>query len=49
MSPNAVRFMFEIAKAGSMVMLAAMKPFGPILTSPEQRKELPAELADHEP
>jgi hypothetical protein len=49
MSPHLVRFMFEIAKAGDMVMLPAMEDFVPILSLPEQRKELPAELAENDP
>ncbi len=49
MSPDAVRFMFDIAKTGDMIILAATEPFTPILSLPEQRKELPAELADNTP
>ncbi|MGA3269306.1 MAG: hypothetical protein ABSE16_21125 [Verrucomicrobiota bacterium] len=49
MSPHLVRFMFEVAKAGDMVMLPAMEDFVPILSRPEQRKELPEDLAGNEP
>lgn len=49
MSQHLVRFIFEIAKAGDMVILPAMEDFVPILSLPEQQKELPAELADNEP
>jgi hypothetical protein len=45
MGSHLVRFIFEIAKAGDMVILPAMEPFVPILTSPEQIKELPPGLA----
>lgn len=49
MSPDAVQFMFDIAKTGDLVVLAAMKPFVPILFWPEQRKNLPTELACNDP
>lgn len=49
MSPHLSKFMLEVAKAGNMVILPAMEPFVPILSRPEQRKELPAEFADNDP
>ena len=49
MSPNLVRFILEVARAGDMVMLPAMEDFVPILSRPEQRKELPEDLASNEP
>jgi hypothetical protein len=49
MSPLLVAFILEIAKAGDMVILPAMEGFVPILTSPEQKIQLPTELAENEP
>ena len=49
MSPHLVRFMLEIAKAGDMVIVATMEPFVPILSRPEQCRQLPAELAENDP
>lgn len=49
MSPHLVRFMFEVAKAGDMVLIATMEPFVPILSRPEQQEQLPAELAENDP
>ena len=48
-SPHLVRFMFEVAKAGDMVLVATMEPFVPILSRPEQRQQVPAELAENDP
>ena len=48
-SPHLTKFIFEIARAGDMVIVAAMEPFMPILSSPEQLKELPVELAQNDP
>jgi hypothetical protein len=45
MSPHLVRFILGIAKAGDMVMLPAMEDSVPILSSPEQRQQLPSDLA----
>ncbi len=45
MSSNLVRFIFEVAKAGDMVMLPAMQDFVPILSAPGQEDELPKKLA----
>ena len=39
-----MRFVLEIAKAGDMTILPAMEDFVPILTSPDQRRELPSDL-----
>jgi len=44
MSSNLAAFIFEIAKAGDMVVLPAMEEFVPILSAPEQRNELPPDL-----
>jgi hypothetical protein len=44
MSIRIATFIFEIAKAGDMVVLAAMEDGPAILTGPEQEKELPADL-----
>jgi hypothetical protein len=49
MSRSLVQFILAIAKAGDMVMLPAMEDFVPILSSPEQRKELPTELSENDP
>lgn len=48
-SLHLTKFIFEIARAGDMVRLAAMEPFVPILTRAEQRQQLPAELAGNDP
>ncbi|HXC99568.1 MAG TPA: hypothetical protein VN048_09515 [Verrucomicrobiae bacterium] len=48
MSPDLVRFVFEIAKAGDMVMMPATEDFVPILSLPGQQNELPKELAENE-
>lgn len=47
--PHLVKFILELAKAGDMVLLPAMEDFVPILSLAEQRKELPAELAENDP
>ena len=44
LSSNLAAFIFEIAKAGDMVVLPAMEEFVPILSAPEQRNELPPDL-----
>jgi hypothetical protein len=49
MSPHLVRFVFEIARAGDMVMIPAMEEFVPILSRPEQQKELSEDLASNDP
>jgi len=49
LSSHITSFIFEIARAGDMVILPAMDDFVPILLSPEQKKELPAELAENDP
>jgi hypothetical protein len=49
MSSDLVRFIFEVARAGDMVILPAMEHFVPILSSPEQRAHLPADLTDRDP
>jgi hypothetical protein len=49
MSPHLVRFMFEVAKAGDMVMLPLMEDFVPILSNSAQRGELPTELIQKDP
>lgn len=48
---NRFKFIFEIAKAGEMVMLRAVEDFVPILSSPEQRNQLAPDLlrADRAP
>jgi len=48
MSPDLVRFVFDMAKAGDMVMLPTMENFVPILSSPGQQNELPKDLAENE-
>jgi hypothetical protein len=48
-SAHLSEFMFEIAKAGDMVMLPAMEDFVSILTRGAQREELPVELANNDP
>ena len=49
MSPHLVSFIFEIAKAGDMVVLPAMEDFVPILSSPQQKQQLPADLSQQSP
>jgi hypothetical protein len=49
MSPHLVRFILEVAKAGDMVVLPAMEDFVPILSSPEQKQHLPADLSQQSP
>jgi hypothetical protein len=49
MSAHLTRFIFEIAKAGEMVILPVMEPFVPILSLPVQMNALPTELAENEP
>jgi len=49
MSPHLVSFILEIAKAGDMVILPAMEDFVPILSSPEQKVQLPSGLAQDGP
>jgi hypothetical protein len=44
MSPALVRFIFDVAKAGDMMILATMDCCGPILVAPEQERELPREM-----
>jgi hypothetical protein len=44
MSPDLVRFTWEIATAGDMVILPAMDDFVPIMSSPGQALSLPSEL-----
>jgi hypothetical protein len=44
MNPNLAAFIFEIARVGDMVVLPAMEDFAPILSSPEQRDQLPPDL-----
>jgi hypothetical protein len=44
MSSDLVRFIFDVAKAGDMVILATMDCCGPILVAPEQERELPREM-----
>lgn len=44
LSPALAAFIFEVAKAGDMVVLPAMEDFVPILSAPEQRNELPPDL-----
>jgi hypothetical protein len=44
LSCNLAAFIFEVAKAGDMVVLPAMKDFVPILSAAEQRNELPLDL-----
>ena len=48
-SPHLTKFIFEIARAGDMVIFATMEPFVPILSRSEQRQQLPAELAENDP
>jgi hypothetical protein len=49
MSPLLVSFILEIAKAGDLVILSAMEDFVPILSSQEQRQQLPLDLAQNDP
>ena len=49
MSRLLIKFIFDIAKAGDMVILPAMEGFVPILCSSEQKQHLPKELAHNEP
>jgi hypothetical protein len=49
MSPHVAKFIFEIAKAGDLVILPAMEDFVPILSSPEQRSHLPPDLLQGHP
>ncbi|MGC1619983.1 MAG: hypothetical protein WA765_15950 [Candidatus Acidiferrum sp.] len=49
MSPHLISFIFEIARAGDMVVLPAMEDFVPILSSPEQKQQLPPDSAQHSP
>jgi hypothetical protein len=49
LSSNLAAFIFEVAKAGDMVVLPAMKDFVPILSAPEQRTELPPDLQSSDP
>ena len=44
LSPDLAAFIFEVAKAGDMVVLPAMEDSVPILSAPEQRNELPPDL-----
>ena len=48
LSSNLAAFIFEVAKAGDMVVLPAMEDFVPILSAPEQRNELPPDLQSGE-
>ncbi len=47
--PHLIQFIFEIAKAGDMVILPAMEDFIPILSLPGQKEHLPQELAENDP
>lgn len=47
LSSNLAAFIFEIAKAGDMVVLPAMEGFVPILSALEQRNELPPDLQNY--
>jgi hypothetical protein len=44
LSSSLAAFIFEIARAGDMVVLPAMEDSVPILSAPEQRNELPSDL-----
>lgn len=44
LSANLAAFIFEVAKAGDMLVLPAMENSVPILSAPEQRNELPPDL-----
>ena len=48
-SPNLAAFIFEIAKAGDMVVLPTMEDFVPILSAAEQKNELPSDLQNSAP
>jgi len=43
-SRNLISFVWQVAKAGDMSILAPMDPFVPILTSSNQKEHLPADL-----
>ena len=49
LSTNLAAFIFEVAKAGDMVVLPAMEPSVTILSAPEQWKELPPDLQNSVP
>jgi hypothetical protein len=49
MNSQLVKFIFEIAKAGDMVILPATEDFVPILSIAGQRQHLPSDLAKNEP
>jgi hypothetical protein len=49
MSPKMANFVWEIASAGEMVILPAMKNFVPVLTSPAQKKHLPSDFSRDNP
>jgi hypothetical protein len=49
MSPQLVRFILEIAKAGDMVVLPATEDLVPILSSLEQKQQLPSHLVEGGP
>ena len=49
MSPHLVRFILEIAKAGDMVVLPLMEDLVPILSSPEQKQQLPSHFVQDGP
>jgi len=44
MSFDLIKFVWEVATAGDMVILPAMEDFVPILSSPEQAQSLPPDL-----
>jgi hypothetical protein len=48
-SSDLAQFVWEIAKAGDMVILPAMEDFVPILSSPEQTRDLPPDLREGYP
>jgi hypothetical protein len=47
LSPHLFAFLWDIAKAGELVLLPAMKDSIAILSSPDQKQHLPAELINH--
>ena len=49
MSSELVSFVWEIARAGDMVILPAMENFVPILVSAEQKNQLPLDLLQNQP
>jgi hypothetical protein len=49
MSPHLLRFILEVAKAGDMVVLPLMEDLVPILSSPEQKQQLPSCFAQDSP